>query len=93
MTGLMKLLIGIIIGAAAGGYIVNNMTAEQRRKLESQIDRAGSKVKNANVTEAVKDNVSKVASDAADAAVEKIDEVGDKAAAKVNTATANTTTV
>ncbi|MEP1124495.1 MAG: hypothetical protein ABJH68_11470 [Ilumatobacter sp.] len=84
----MKLLIGIVIGAAAGGYIVNNMSADQRRKLESQIDRMGDKVSNAKVTEAVKDNVQKVASDVADVAASKIDEVGDKASEAVGTTTA-----
>ncbi len=79
----MKFFLGLIIGAAASGYLVNNMSAEQRRSLEVQIDKAGSKVKNSKVSEAVKDNVQQVASDVADVAAGKIDDVGDKASEKI----------
>ena len=75
----MKLLIGIVIGAAAGGYVVNNMSAEQRRKLEAQIDKAGSKIKNSPVTQTAKENAQQVASDASTAAQDKLNEAGDKA--------------
>lgn len=80
----MKFLLGLIVGAAASGYIVNNMTEDQRRKLESQIDKAGDKVKSSKVSEAVKDNAQQVASDASDAAVDKIDQAGDTASAKIS---------
>jgi len=83
----MKFLLGIILGAAAGGYVVNNMSAEQRRKLESKIGNAGESVKDSKVGEAVKSNVSQVASDVSGVAADKIDEVGDKASAKVADAT------
>jgi len=79
----MKFLLGLIIGAAASGYLVNNMSDDQRSKLESKIGQAGDKVKSSKVTEAVKDNASQVASDASDAAVDKIDQAGDAASSKV----------
>lgn len=88
----MKFLLGLIIGAATSGYLVNNMTEEQRRKLESQIDKAGNKVKNSKVSDAVKDNAQQVASDASDAAVDKIDQAGDAASAKVADDTPKTST-
>jgi len=90
-TLILKLLIGIAIGAAAGGYIVNNMSAEQRRKLEAQIDKAGSKVKNSKVGDSVKDNVEQVASDVSGVVADKIDNAGDKASEKI--AGSPTTTV
>lgn len=80
----MKFLLGLIIGAAASGYLVNNMTDDQRSKLESKIGQAGDKVKSSKVTEAVKDNAQQVASDASDAAVDKIDQAGDAASSKVS---------
>ena len=80
----MKFIFGIIIGAAAGGYLVNNMSAEQRRKLEAQIDKAGTKVKNSKVADSVKDNVQQVASDVSEVVADKIDDVGDKASDKVS---------
>ncbi len=79
----MKFILGIIIGAAASGYLVNNMSAEQRRKLEAQIDRAGTKAKNSKVADSVKANVDQVVSDVSDVAAAKIDDVGDTVSDKV----------
>ena len=79
----MKFILGIIIGAAAGGYLVNNMSAEQRRKLEAKIGKAGDTVKDSQMGEAVKSNVQQVASDVSGIAADKIDQAGDKASAKV----------
>ena len=79
----MKFILGLIIGAAASGYIVNNMSAEQRRRLEAKIDKATTQVTDSKVSESVKDNVSQVASDVSDVATSKIDAVGDKVSSKI----------
>ena len=81
--GLMKFILGLIIGAAASGYIVNNMSADQRNTLEAKIDKGMTKVKDSKVSESVKGNVSQVASDATDVVTDKIDAAGDTVSSKI----------
>ena len=76
----MKFSFGIILGAVLGGYIINNLTEEQRntvaRKAASTVD----KVKGNTVVSSVTDNVSDVKEAANQRVAGVVDAAGDKVA-------------
>lgn len=72
----MKFWTGFIIGAAVSGYVVTNMTAEQRRRAAATLKRSATKLRNTQVGDAVVTGASDIAEVA-----------GERASAVVNSGT------
>ena len=80
----MKLILGIIIGVAVGGYLASNMTEEQRTKVGGAAGKAVGTAKQSKVVTAVTDNASKVTDEVSDRVADAVDAAGDKVADAVS---------
>ncbi len=76
----MKFSLGIIIGAVLGGYIINNLTDEQRSNVARKASKTVDKVKGNTVVSSVADNVSDVKEAANQRVADVVDAAGDKVA-------------
>ena len=76
----MKFTLGIIIGAVLGGYIINNLTEEQRNTVARKASSTVDKVKGNTVVSSVSDNVSDVKEAANQRVADVVDAAGDKVA-------------
>lgn len=75
----MKFSSGLIIGAAIGGYVLYNMSPDQRDKVAAKAGTAVDKVKSSSAAESIKSNVGDVAGAASDRVADAADTVGAKA--------------
>ncbi|NNM26534.1 MAG: hypothetical protein HKO59_11230 [Phycisphaerales bacterium] len=57
----MKFWTGFIIGAAVSGYLISNMTVEQRRRAAATMQKSAAKLRNTQVGDAVATGVSDIA--------------------------------
>jgi len=78
----MKFTLGLVTGALLGGYIMNNLTDEQRASVASKTSATIDKVKSSNVVSTVGDNVS----DISEAAGQRVSDVVDATGGKVTDA-------
>lgn len=72
----MRFWTGFILGAAVSGYVVSNMTADQRRRAAAAVKQSAAKVRNTQVGGAVATGVSDIA-----------DAAGERASAAVSNGT------
>lgn len=74
----MKFIIGLLTGALLGGYIMNNLTEEQRASVAKKTASTVDKVKKSNVVSTVADNVADVSGAAGQRVADVVDAAGDK---------------
>lgn len=72
-------MIVFLAGLAAGGYLFDKMTSEQRSKVLSAARNTTEKVKGSKFAETVADNASEVSDAATRRTVDAVDAAGDKA--------------
>jgi len=88
----MKFSLGIIIGAALGGYIMNNLSEDQRKTVSRKASTTVDKVKGNTVVSSVSDNVGDVTEAASQRVAGVVDAAGVKVADAISTDTASTDT-
>jgi|GEM_PF-2687542 len=81
----MKFSLGIIIGAALGGYIINNLSDEQRETVARKASTTVDKVKGNAVVSSISDNVGDVTEAANQRAAGAADAAGGKVADAIST--------
>ena len=72
----MKFSSGLILGAAVGGYLIYNMTPQQRDRVASTASSAVDKVRNSSVADSISSNVGDVAGAASDRVAGVVDTAG-----------------
>ncbi len=81
----MKFSFGIIIGAVLGGYIMNNLTEDQRKSVARKASNTVDKVKGNTVVSSLSDNVGDVKDAASERVAGVVDAAGDKVADAIST--------
>lgn len=89
----MKFTSGLIIGAAVGGYLLYNMTPEQRDNVAARASSTVDKVKSSSAAQSITNNVSDVAGAASDRVADVVDTAGSKASDAVAPDSTPTTTI
>ncbi len=72
----MKFTSGLILGAAVGGYLLYNMSPEQRDRVASTASSTVDKVRSSSVGNSVSSNASDVAGAASDRVAGVVDTAG-----------------
>lgn len=80
----MKFSSGVLVGAALGGYLIYNMSPQQRERVASTASGAVDKVRSSSVANSVSSNVSDVAGAASDRVAGVVDSAGDAVTDKVS---------
>lgn len=80
----MKFSSGVLVGAALGGYLIYNMSPQQRERVASTASGAVDKVRSSSVANSVSSNVSDVAGAASDRVAGAVDSAGDAVTDKVS---------
>lgn len=75
----MKFWIGIILGAAIGGFVVSSMDPEQRHRLASRAKNAATSGRSGHIASSVSDGVGEIA----DVATGRVATAVDSATSKV----------
>lgn len=89
----MSFSTGFVVGAVVGGYVIYNMTPQQRERVAKTADKAVDKVRHSSVVSSLSNNVSEVAGAAGDRVADVVDSAGSAVADKVGPDDANGTTV
>lgn len=72
----MKFSTGFLAGAAVGGYLIYNMTPQQRSRVASTAGKAADKVRSSSVVNSLSSNVGDVAGAASDRVAGVVDSAG-----------------
>lgn len=72
----MKFTTGFLVGAAIGGYLIYNMTPQQRERVAASAGTAVDKVKSSSAVTAISKNVGGVAGAASDRVADVVDTAG-----------------
>ncbi len=72
----MKFTTGLLVGAAAGGYLVYNMTPQQRDRVASTTGAAVEKVRSSSVAKSLSNNIGDVAGAASHRVADVVDVAG-----------------
>ena len=72
----MKFSSGLLVGAALGGYLVYNMSPQQRERVAATASSTVDKVRSSSVASSVSNNVSDVAGAASDRVAGVVDAAG-----------------
>jgi len=72
----MKFSSGLLVGAALGGYLIYNMSPQQRERVASTASGAVDKVRSSSVASSVASNVNDVAGAASDRVAGVVDSAG-----------------
>ncbi len=72
----MKFSSGLLVGAALGGYLIYNMSPQQRERVASTASGAVDKVRSSSVGSSVSSNVNDVAGAASDRVAGVVDSAG-----------------
>ena len=89
----MKFTSGLIIGAAVGGYLLYNMSPEQRDSVAAKASSTVDKVKSSSAAQSISHNVTDVAGAASDRVADVVDTAGTKASDAVAPDSSPTTTI
>lgn len=84
---------GFVVGAVVGGYVIYNMSPDQRERVAAKADQAVQKVRNSSVVSSISSNVSEVAGAAGDRVADVVDTAGSAVAEKVGPDETNGQTV
>ncbi len=72
----MKFSTGFLAGAAIGGYLIYNMTPQQRDRVASTASGAVDKVRSSSIANSLSSNISDVAGAASDRVAGVVDSAG-----------------
>lgn len=72
----MKFSTGFIAGAAVGGYLIYNMTPQQRERVASTAGSAVDKIRSSSIVNSITHNVSDVAGATSDRVAGVVDSAG-----------------
>lgn len=72
----MKFSSGLLVGAALGGYLVYNMSPQQRERVAATASNTVDKVRSSSVANSVSNNVNDVAGAASDRVAGVVDAAG-----------------
>lgn len=79
----MKFSSGLLVGAALGGYLIYNMSPQQRERVASTASSTVDKVRSSSVASSLSSNVGNVAGAASDRAAGVVDSAGSAVTDKV----------
>ena len=72
----MKFSTGFIAGAAVGGYLIYNMTPQQRERVASTASSTVDRIRSSSIVTSISDNVSDVAGATSDRVAGVVDSAG-----------------
>lgn len=80
----MKFSSGLLVGAALGGYLIYNMSPQQRERVATTASSAVDKVRSSSVAGSVSSNVNDVAGAASDRVAGVVDSAGSAVTDKIS---------
>lgn len=86
----MKFSTGFLTGAAVGGYLIYNMTPQQRERVASTASTTVDKVRSNSIVNSISSNVSGVVGATSDRVADVVDSAGSAIADTVGPDDANT---
>jgi ABC-type siderophore export system fused ATPase/permease subunit len=72
----MKFSTGFLTGAAVGGYLIYNMTPQQRERVASKATSTVDKVRSSSIVNSISNNISDVAGATSDRVADVVDTAG-----------------
>jgi len=72
----MKFSTGFLVGAAVGGYLIYNMTPQQRERVASKASVTVDKVRSSSMVSSLSSNIGDVAGAASDRVADVVDTAG-----------------
>ena len=72
----MKFSTVFLVGAAVGGYLIYNMTPQQRSRVASTAGKASEKVRSSSIANSLSNNIGDVAGAASDRVADVVDSAG-----------------
>jgi hypothetical protein len=72
----MKFSTGFVVGAVVGGYLIYNMTPQQRERVAAKAGTTVDKVRSSSIVSSISHNISDVAGATSDRVADVVDSAG-----------------